>query len=210
MMRPLKGNKGCKYHRTGTNVGEKNGNFKHGKHSRFLPQRLDEQVAALREARKSADYLSMEEQIDITELRIKELCEQLDTPASATTWREIKTARQDIIDAIRSGDDGKLNAALTVLADISAKGTKNHRAWDELFRVQRHYNALVQSERKRLIEDRFMLRVDEVFVMLKMISTSIQKHVSDVPTRLLLAKEITTLSQQAGYEISADIGNAGA
>lgn len=200
---PKHGTRNCPVHNGATKTrGSNHGNFKSGRFSKYLPKALDQQLQQLKEARQSADYFSLTEQIDLVELRISQLCSQLNTASSSKTWEDIEQARLDIMDAVKNNNPDKLTAALRTLESISAQGKKEYRAWDEVFKVQRHYNTLIQSERKKLIEDRLMLRVDEVYVMLRMIGEAVNE-IKDVNDKQRLFDRIRLLSAQAGYEIEA-------
>ena len=202
MRRPIKGNKGCPAHRTGLTVGTKNGNFRHGKFSKYAPKGIDARLAELQDAKREGEYLSLGEQIDFVEVRISQLIEQLNTSASQKTWIDIKNARRDIIKAVKDGDANLMDKALKVLDDVSLKGGKEYRAWDELTRMQRHYNLLITSERKKLIEDKFMLSLEDVSIILAMIGHAINEKVKDATIRKELAKEIGLISEKAGFEIT--------
>lgn len=201
MLWPKKGMKGCKYHREGINKGENNGNYKHGRYSKYLPKDIGKLIDELKESRREGEMLSLADQIDLAEARIVQLVKQLDTSASEQTWRDIGSARTAIMAGIKSGDANQINAALNTLQEISQKGTKEYRAWDELFRAQRHYNTLITSERKKMIEDKFMVAVDEIGLIFEMVGQAIFNRIQDAKLRAELGSDIRFIAAKAGFDL---------
>lgn len=196
-----KGRKGCRFHQDGVNVGAKNGNFKHGRFSKYAPMGVDNLLLELDESRREGEHFSLREQINLAEVRIAQLVSKLDTSSSSKTWLDIRQARLDIMNAVKSGNADQLTAALKVLESVSEAGQKEHRAWEELFKVQRQLKLLIESERKKMVEDKFMVTLDEFVIVLSMIGHAINQKVTDPEIRRELGKEVRMISQKAGFEI---------
>lgn len=201
MKSPLIGRKGCQYHRDLVNVGPANGNYKHGKYSKFAPKNIDKRIHELRELRNDADNLSLRAEIELTEVRLSQLIETLNTSASLKTFKEIRKARLDILAAVKSQDTQLMQDALVILDKISTLGAKEYRGWEELFKVQKHYESLIASERQKLMQDKFMLSITEAQIIFAMIAHAINEKVPNVQDRKAVMREIEVIAVKSGFEM---------
>ncbi len=198
---PIKGNpnKKCRNHGGLALSGVNHPRFKHGRFSKYIPDDLDSRLHELNESRNEGEFLSLKHQIKLVEVRLSQIEEKLGSGDSEKTWREVKEAKNEIQTALKSGNKDKIISAFQKLNLAIDEGIEEYRSWNELFKAQRQYAKLISSERKKLIEDRYMLSVDEVMILLSMVGYVIRENVSDANIRRKLANEIKIISLKSGF-----------
>jgi len=198
---PIKGNssKKCRNHGGLALSGVKHPRFKHGRFSKYLPDDLNFRLHELNESRKAGEFLSLEHQIKLVEVRLSQIEEKLGSGDSEKTWREVKEAKNEIQIALKSGNKDKIISALQKLNLNIDEGMEEYRSWNELFKAQKQYAKLISSERKKMIEDRYMISIDDVMILLSMIVYAIQESVPDERVRRKLVDEIKIISRKSGF-----------
>lgn len=182
--RPKRGDKNCRAHNAKAEyqTGERNSQYKHGKRAKthYLPGSVAERYNVLSKAQGSDNtYLLLRKEITTVQVRISQLEERVNSNSGADTWRELAGMQTKLKAAIRTADAALMSTTLKDVDELIKTGTNDYRAWDELFKTQRHLKLLVESERKRLIEDKLTLSVDEVANIFRMLVESLQEEIDD-------------------------------
>src|SRR5687768_3976371 len=88
--RPLQGSKRCKRHNGRPLVGAANPAFKTGRHSKYLPPRLQDRY---QEALRDATLLSVRDEIALLDARLEDLLRRADTGEAGKIWERLKQQR---------------------------------------------------------------------------------------------------------------------
>jgi hypothetical protein len=153
----------CHVHGGGHNSrGMANAQFKHGRYSKELPLRL---ASAYQEARQDSDLHTLVDEIALTQARLKELLQRLESSDLGHAWLALNTAWKTFSAYRRSGDVEKMAQALGEVETAIGRGAQDYLLWTELtskiqlladLRVREHrrlldLEAMIPSERATLI-----------------------------------------------------------
>lgn len=151
-------------------------NYKEGKYSKHLPQRMRE---AYQEAVDDPQLLEQREQIAILDARLLDLLSRVDTGESGALWQRLQDARIELLAAKQGGDATGQVVALNRILDLIRQGHADYRAWGELQTVLEQRKRLIESERKRLVEMQQMVTSQQAMGLISAILESVKRNVTD-------------------------------
>jgi len=150
-----------------------NPNFQTGKYSKYLPARLAERYDI---ARDDTELLSMREELALVDTRLVDVLSRVEQGDAPDTLALIS-------DALRGGEIERARA-------LAAGAAGDWAVWREVQSLVRERRALVESERKRLIELRQTVTVEQVMVLIGRLSALIERYVPDPATRAQIGREL--------------------
>lgn len=189
----LTGSTRCKFHGGKNPVGAAHPSFKTGRYSKLFKGHRAERFEA---AMNDPDKLSMANELAAMDVLIEESMGRLDDPESRTTFADLKAIMGDLRRAEQAKDPSGMAKHLTRLGEAIDTGAKAYGARDEVIRLFEKRMKLVESERKRLIELRQMMSVDEINAQTILIVDVIRRHVKDRETQGAIAREIAVIAGQ--------------
>lgn len=194
-----KGKTNCKLHNAHAKVGVQNHKFIHGRYSKVLPERLAHRLHTIQNDNFTlTEPHNLTPEIHIVLLRLTQLTEKLNENDSTAAWQHTETAFNEIKLALKNGDANKLKAALNEMETTIKKTRTEQKTWHEIFNVQKHYQKLVESERRRLVETKTMLSVDEAVLMFSLVLDAINRRIIDGEQKNVLRNEILLLGEKVG------------
>lgn len=186
----------CKMHGGNLPTGANHHNFIHGRASRAysaLPARFKEAYMASME---DDDLLSLRADISLTDARMNELIDRLDTGETGENWRSVATLSAGLLAELASVelDHAEMLSKATELSELSQVAISDERAWRELKSTSQHRRKLVDTERQRLKDLHAYLTAEEALAIMGRITDSIIRHVEDkaVLTAILHEIQVTT------------------
>ncbi len=172
----VRGGKRCRMHGGAGLVGPLNPNWKGGRHTTRLPQRLLE-VAA--EADSDKELHSLRETIIVTDARLSDLLVRVDSGESGAMWRKLREALKEYEKAETIKDPegkvywwGEIHSLITF-------GANDYDAWDEVHAVVDRLTKLKAQERKRIIDAHMVISAQEVVTMFSALLAVVDEHVVD-------------------------------
>ena len=174
--RAVKGKKVCTVHGGLTPGGIASPNFKHGRYSKYIPERLSERY---HESINDPEILALKMDISLVDARLDDLLSRVDTGESGALWNTAHSAFIDFRSANASGDQDKMTVALTELNRILNLGVQDYKAWDEIGKMLEQRRKLVESERKRLLDMEMVITVERQMVLLAGVVSIIKDNVTD-------------------------------
>ncbi len=163
--------------------------FKHGRYSKYLPERL---AGRYREALADPKLLELRDEVALMGTRLGELVARVDAGESAARWKALQTAHSDITAAIRTSDKALLRAGLSALDTAVEAGLDDYATWKEIAELTEQRRKLVESEQKRLVTSQQMITSEQAMILLAVLTDIVRKHVSD---KIALAAISTELKQ---------------
>ena len=166
----------CKMHRGGAKSGVAAGNFKHGRYSKVLPQRMLERYNA---AITDPELLNLSAEIAVVDSRLSDLLVRVESGDAGEIWDKLSKAKDKYQDASRKADIDEMGAQLDAMLALIERGSADVAAWREIHGVLEQRRRLVESERKRLIEQEQMLTMHEAMTFFTAMAAAVKANVTD-------------------------------
>lgn len=186
-----KGRNVCAIHGGKSLVGRDLPQFRHGRYSKYLPDNLAERY---NEALANPDLISLEDDIALIESR---LTLQLDAVRGAGADENLLHRLREMYGQFRrhtnAGNQEGAIQAITALGELLFQGADTRVAWDEVNSLIEQRRKLVETERKRLIDENQMITVDRLMILVAAIVDIIRRNVVSKEERAAVASEIRLL-----------------
>lgn len=179
-----------------------------GKHSKYLPEAMKERFE---EFHSRPDWISLREQIALTELRLSQLEESLDGGLSASALKHIVkelTAMRQGFKWLEPGagededftpEDGFcLGEALDDLLAFCRDPQRVAEVWADIHKVQDLLRKLKETEVKRMVAANQVLTVTESYTLIQRLASFCEEYIEDLATRALAVRELHKLLNRRG------------
>lgn len=177
----MKGQSVCAIHGGKSLKGTAAPNFKHGRYSKYLPERLQERYLL---ALDDEELLAQRDEIAVLESRLTELMGGLDRGESGRMWDRLSDVREDMEAARIRNDTAALARALTELSVLISQGASERERWSEVYEVLDRRRVLVESERRRLVDMQQMITAQQAILLMRSVESAmveaVRQHVPDV------------------------------
>jgi len=188
---PIKGRTRCKFHGGKSPVGIATKSFKHGKLSKYLPDRL---VHNFQEACNDPNLLELRSELGLVDSRVLELVQGLDKQGNSQHFKELQSAF-NYLKELRAADveDELLDEAIDRMGASIKTGVHNHAVWEDIGVQVDRRQRLTESERKRLSDTHQMISSERLMSLLAAILKIIMDHVQDYKIRQAIRYELLQL-----------------
>lgn len=187
---PVKGSKRCRMHGGKSLKGIAHPNFKTGRWSSSIPERMAERYSVLLD---DPAMLDITHEIALTDTRISELLQRVGTGESKGLWQQARKSNDDIQKAIHNENYGAVLIATAQLDRLIGEGLTDYEAWSEIHTLIDQRRKLAESERKRRIEAEQMLTIDQAMSFTTAVLNLIRSSVDDPATRMKIQSGINDL-----------------
>lgn len=193
--RPAMAGKAVCYHHGGaTPAGPTLPQFKTGRYSKYLPERLR---GRYEEAQGDREILVLRDEIALADARLADLLTRVDAGESGALWKELKELVERLGTAVESADLDVARGALKGLAEVVKRGSTDASAWQEVQGVMMLREHLVRSERLRLVQMQQMITVEQAMTLIAALTESVRRHVSDADALRGIAADLVRLTDFA-------------
>lgn len=192
----------CRMHGGASLAGPAHPSYKHGKHSKVLPQRMR---ADYDRAIADEELMSLRSEIAVIDARINDLLTRADSGESGRLWRQL-SAQMQAVDAARNPET--VEREMTKTRQLIHAGDADGALWDEIREAVLTRERLVRSERKRLVEARLLISVEHAQLAMAMFVDAAKEAVGNDPK--IMGKIVDAYTRITGYdETSHQIIDAG-
>jgi hypothetical protein len=139
-----------------------------------------------------------EPDIALTDARIIDLLQRVDTGEAGSIWRAAQAAMAQFRRAQTQGDVEAMQRALGQVDRLLTQGDADYAAWDEVLALIEQRRKLVESEQKRVTMATEVLTVERAMTMLAQVVGIIERHVSDRGILQSIALDMEALGHHAG------------
>jgi hypothetical protein len=181
---PITGRTRCRMHGGKTPAGAALPQFKTGKHSKYLPDRL---AARYQDALDDGELLALRGDIALADARVFDLLERVDAGEPGALWQQVQRAFQTMQDAEDPSDRATAEATLGQLIE---QGVGDFAAWADIARWVEQGRRLRETERKRLEAMQQTLTVEQAVALAAALAGIVQREVEDEATRDRIAAAI--------------------
>ncbi len=188
LLPPMRGRNFCDKHGGRNAVGTANGAYRHGWHSKFAPGQLTERLIVFA---NNPNLLENLNEIAALDVRTEQL---LNSAADLAAWQDdLIKAAADLRSARSEGDDEDTWEATNRLLLAIDAGEGELQIWSELRDNIEQRRKITESERKRMNDEQQMVPIDQLMVIMRNLSDSINKHVTDKKAVAALRADIILL-----------------
>ena len=194
----------CRLHGGKSLVGIACSQYRSGRYSTYLPERLRERYE---QAEGDAELLSLKSEVALTDARLIDLLARVDTGESGQLWANLKKAHEEFKVYRLARDVPKMNVALAKIEALLDSAVQDHTAWGEIGTLIER-RKLTESEAKRLITLQQMLTTEEAMALAYRLVDIVTRHVTDKHVLRDIVVDLTALVEQPNgvpaYEEDSD------
>lgn len=152
-------------------------------------------LAKFLDAMSDPNKLSLESELAVVTARVDELLQRVDQRQSRHAWSQVIAARDVISGGMRSGDPAEFTKSVTTALSMINKAVSDsdYKVWDELFNAITYRKSLAESERRRQVEERQAVTVDEMVILMGQVQSIIISMIKDDGLRLEIAQRLMLL-----------------
>jgi hypothetical protein len=177
--------------------GAQNGNFRHGRYSDVLTQRV---LPKYREALQDHDFLVQQEEIALVEGLLKEqlLNKRDGGSVSVPLVRQMRQKAKTYRDSMRKADRAQrmqkldeagsyldtANEALEQLFGLLDSGLTETIANEQISKLINQKARIIESERRRMIENKQVMAMDEVIVLMSAVTDVFVQSLDVLPENM--------------------------
>jgi hypothetical protein len=170
----MQGTTVCYHHGGKTPRGYALPQTKTGRHSKVLTIRLAQTYA---EAKENQRLLSLRDDLAVCESRLMDLFRRVDTGESGALWADLQATLAAFRQAQDHHDMVGMDGHFAALRRLVEQGSTDYQAWSEIYKVWETRCKLTREETRTLMAMQAMLSVEQVTVMMSVMTEAIQRAV---------------------------------
>jgi hypothetical protein len=194
--RAVAGRNVCTVHGGKTPRGPAHPNYKHGKHSKVLPAHMRE---GYERAITDEELVSLRAELAVIDARVRDLLKRADAGDSGKRWKELQ-AQMKRVDTCRPEEQ---LLELDTLSTMIRAGTAEASVWHEIrdwFVVR---EKLTRSERRRLVEAKLVMSVEQAQLVMTMFVDAAKEAVGH--DERAMAKIVEAFVRLSGLVDASDV-----
>lgn len=162
--------------------------LKHGRYSKYLPERM---LDHYHQAAEDATLLELRADIALVDTRLADVLRRVDTGESGKLWTRAAETFENFRGAGQNVEQARL--ALEQLGELLRRGQGDWAAWEEVSRLLEQRRRMVESERRYLVEQNQMISRDQAMLLIGALTTVIREHVTDRDTLTAISSDFNRL-----------------
>lgn len=176
-----------------SSIGPANASFKSGRHSRYLPAKLDE---LYREALSNPELLEMSDHIALLEAHLQDVLYTSSQGDPVPSWSEVTETFADVTTAVLEGNQERSNAAIEKMHNLLEAGEKWDRTWAQISGkdgILEQLRKLTDTEVKRKKELNQMVPIERVVILMAAVGEAVKRNVSNPDEIQAVYRELAML-----------------
>lgn len=196
-MQTARANGRCRMHGGNAPRGADLPQFKHGRYSKSMPDRL---LSRYEEALADEERHDLRDEIALAETKVDDLITGMHDGESDRLWiRLLKLEMQ-----MRGAPEERAGELLSEIIDIIRRGGNEALAWQDIDRWTSRKQKAVETDVRVAQVKQEMVSAEEVMHLIAAILDAIRRHVEDQATRSALAREIRAIGTGSGEVVSIE------
>lgn len=155
-------------------------NWKGGKYSKHLPARL---LEAYDNSREDSDILSLNDDIALTEARVTDVLERVDSNESGALWDDLSKAAKEFKLAQRQNDSELCQSLMEEILRLIQKGKGDRENWREIGDLLERKRKLSESQLKLLTTKQEFISRQQAVMFVSQLTDVIKSTVNDPSTK---------------------------
>jgi hypothetical protein len=175
---------------------------KHGRYSRYLPDRL---AGRYLEAQSDGELTSLREEVALIDARLADVLGRVDSNEAGTLWAAIGKAVGGYREAEAEGTAGlaKRAKAIDLIEGLCSEGREDYAAWAEVLELIERRRKLAETETKRLAALGQLITAERAMLLLAAVVDVVRRHVDDRDALAAISRDVVSLVA-VGAEPAAD------
>lgn len=206
----MSGKSVCYNHGGKTPSGPALPQYTNGRYSKYLPERL---LDRYHEAEADSDLLALRAEIALIDARLLDVLKRVESGESSRIWGKLEEVIDGLETAQLIGDERGQRHAVASIVGLVKRGKSDWMAWADVRALILERKALVESERKRLVEMQQMVTASDALSLMAQLVDAVReagdertlRAVSDAFARLTgIGAAIAADGDRDGTAIDAD------
>jgi hypothetical protein len=168
-----------------------------GRYARLLPERM---LTRYQQAIADPAKLELMQEIALVDTRIADVLSRIDTGEAGKNWFAAQDHFDNLKVGIQTGNEAKQKLAFVNLERCIAKGVSDYAAWGEIGSLIDQRLKLTESERKRLVQEKQLVEVEEAVNYIRAFLDILKAHV-DITTLEAVKAEFMRLAKKTGDDV---------
>jgi len=161
-------------------------------------------LSRYKEALTDPERLALDNEIALVDTRIMDILGRVDTGEAGRHWAQVGEAYTSLINSMRENDTAGVSAALEKMNREIGMGVSDYAAWKEIIDLITSRRRLVESERKRLMQMKALVAIDEAINWVRAFIETVRGHV-DQETMVRIQGDFAKLAAKTGDYASPEI-----
>ena len=194
----------CDLHGGKTPRGVASPNWKHGRYSTALPDRLIARYAA---AAADPDLIVLRDDVALVDAMMADVLQRLDTGETGGLWRALREAANRFEARRRARDTAGAGESLEEMLGIIRRGGSDEGIRQEVLGHLAERRKLAEAERKRLEALQASITAGQALALIAAIVGVVRSHIRDQVVLAAIAADVAGLVGRVGVD-AADEGRS--
>lgn len=201
----MKGTRSCYHHGGTSKKGIASPNWKTGRYSRHMPGSYIESYEA---SLKDPERLEQTEEIALSRARVMELLSRVEDGESHELLKALRNAWRALQRAKADDDEEEENRQLNRIGELINRRHQDYAAWNDVDRWLGRQKNLVESERRRMIENQEMIALEHHMALVSAMVSAVKRHVTDQRILARISQEFGALARNRFTDSAGELGEA--
>lgn len=191
---PALGSDYCRFHGGHAPKGKHNHLFRHGKYSKLLRRDI---LRHYFHSLQQEDMYTQRDEIALLDARISLLSEQLSNADGIRLYEQMVEVKIELEELVDKDEVSKkdLSAFSSRMSDLLTEAKGERRRWREIYDVMEVRRRLIESDRKRMLEQQEYLTKQQAQVLVATLINVLHKNIPDAITLRNIAAEFDAISR---------------
>lgn len=185
----------CRMHGGHARKGVAHPNYKHGRYSDFMPEKL---LHGYRRQLTDRDLLHQRDEIAAVDAMIFEALQSMSDADAPGVWTELRRLWREAVDASDGGDARSAAAKMSVIGEIIRRGAAYFDQREDVLYLIERRRRLVDSQSRREIQERLAITYEDANAMFRDIAEAVRAEVEDQAVVARIANRFAIISGRAG------------
>jgi hypothetical protein len=166
----------CRMHGGRSLAGVAHPNYKTGRYSSYVPQRL---LPGFARQMRDPELLQQREEIALVDAFVFDALKAMGEADSRTLWLELRKLWQGLEEARRGGDLRNAAAKIAAIGELIRLGAHEYEQQDYVLDLMERKRRIVESQSKREVQERHAISYEDAAAMFRSIAEAVRYVVKD-------------------------------
>lgn len=174
-----------------------------GKRSRWADVLGEHNRESYLRAIRDPEILSLEGEIGLIDVRLEALVKRVAVAPGA--WTDLKVLYEQLVAAMNAADSTQIRANLLAIGDLANGAVDDDRNWHQVVALTERRRSLVESERRRLVEQNMFMSREQVHAYGTALLGIVTRHVTDRDILVAIVSDFRAVIEASTKKLPATI-----